>query len=101
MSDLLDASIAALRANHDQLAALVAEAGPDDLRRTSGATEWTVADVLSHLGSGSELWLVRLRAGIAGVEAGEVDNHAVWDRWNAWSPEEQAAGFLENQGALV
>jgi uncharacterized protein (TIGR03083 family) len=101
MSELLDASIAALRTNHDQLAELVAGASAEDLRRTSGATEWTVADVLSHLGSGSELWLVRLRAGIAGVEVGEVDNHAVWDRWNAWSPEDQASGFLETQGDLV
>jgi uncharacterized protein (TIGR03083 family) len=101
MSDLLDASIAAIRTNHDQLTELVKTASPDDLRRTSGATEWSVADVLSHLGSGSELWLVRLQAAIDGVEVGEVDNHAVWDRWNAMSPEEQASGFVDAQGALV
>jgi len=101
MSDLVDASITALRTNHDQLAALVAEAGPDDLTRTSGATEWTVADVLSHLGSGSELWLVRIRAGIEGVDVGEIDNHAVWDRWNALRPEDQAAEFVKAHGAFV
>ena len=101
MSDLVDASVTALRTNHDQLAALVAEAGPDDLTRPSGATEWTVADVLSHLGSGSELWLVRLRAGIEGVAVGEIDNHLVWDRWNAMKPEDQAAEFVKSQGALV
>ena len=38
MSNLLDSSIAALRTNHDQLATLVADAGPDDLTRPSGAT---------------------------------------------------------------
>lgn len=101
MSNLLDSSIAALRTNHDQLATLVAEAGPEDLTRRSGATEWTVADVLSHLGSGSEIWLLRLRAGIEGIEVGEVDNHAVWDRWNAMSPEDQAAEFVKAQGAFV
>jgi uncharacterized protein (TIGR03083 family) len=101
MTDLLDASIDALRTNHDQLSDLVASASAGDLRTPSGATEWTVADVLSHLGSGSELWLVRLQAAIEGVEVGEVDNHVVWDRWNAMSPEEQASGFVESQGNLV
>src|SRR4051794_21333473 len=101
MTDLVDASIAALRTNHDQLVELVSGAGPDDLARPSGASEWTVADVLSHLGSGSELFLVRLQAAIDDVPVGEVDNHAIWDRWNAMSPEEQAAGFAESEGALV
>jgi uncharacterized protein (TIGR03083 family) len=101
MSDLLDASIGAIRTNHDQLAELVATASAEDLRRTSGASEWTVADVLSHLGSGSELWLVRLQAAIDGVEVGELDNHAVWDRWNAMTPEEQASSFVDSQGAFV
>jgi uncharacterized protein (TIGR03083 family) len=101
MTDLVDASIASLRTNHDQLAELVSGAGPDDLARPSGASEWTVADVLSHLGSGSELFLVRLQAAIDDVSVGEVDNHAVWDRWNAMSPEEQASGFVESEEALV
>ena len=60
-----------------------------------------MADVLSHLGSGSELWLVRLRAGIEGVDIGGIDNHAVWDRWNAMSPEDQAEEFVKAQGAFV
>jgi uncharacterized protein (TIGR03083 family) len=101
MTDLVDASIEALRTNHDQLADLVGSASPDDLNRTSGATEWSVADVLSHLGSSSELWLLRLRAGIDGVEVGEIDNHAVWDRWNALAPEKQASAFLEHHGTFV
>jgi len=101
MTDLVDGSIAALRTNHDQLVELVSGAGPDDLTRPSGAAEWTVADVLSHLGSGSELFLVRLQAAIDGVPVGEVDNHAVWDRWNAMAAEEQAAGFVESEEALV
>jgi uncharacterized protein (TIGR03083 family) len=101
MTDLVDASIEALRTNHDQLVALVGSASPDDLDRTSGATEWSVADVLSHLGSSSELWLIRLRAGIDGVEVGEIDNHAVWDRWNAMAPEKQASAFVEHHGTFV
>ncbi len=101
MSDLLDASIAAIRTNHDQLVKLVAGASAEDLKRTSGATEWTVADVLSHLGSGSELWQIKLDAGIRGVPVPEVDNHKVWDRWNSLPPEEQASAFVEHHGAIV
>lgn len=101
MSTLLDESIAALRTNHDQLAALVKDASAENLRAPSGATEWTVADVLSHLGSGSEIWSHMLQAAIGGTEAPEVDNQSIWDRWNAWTPEEQAAGFLEHHAAIV
>lgn len=101
MTDLVDASIAALRTNHDQLAELVSSAGPEGLTRRSGAAEWTVADVLSHLGSGSELFLVRLQAAIEDRPVGEVDNNAVWDRWNALSPDDQASAFVESEEALV
>ena len=54
-----------------------------------------MADVLSHLGSGSELTLVRSAPAMAGEPSAEVDNQSVWDRWNAMSPEDQASGFLE------
>lgn len=101
MTDLVDDSIVALRTNHDQLVELVSSAGPDDLTSQSGASEWTVADVLSHLGSGSELFLVRLQAAVAGESVGEVDNHAVWDRWNEMSPGDQATSFVESEEALV
>ena len=52
--------------------------------------------MLSHLGSGSELTYARLAPAIAGEPVPDIDNQAVWDRWNAMSPEDQAAGFLEH-----
>ena len=51
-SDLRDL-VATLHALHDRLAAAVVELCPDQLRTRSYATEWSVADVLSHLGSGA------------------------------------------------
>ena len=48
-----DNVIAALRREHDQLAALVSTFTEDDLRRPSGASDWDVSQVLSHLGSGA------------------------------------------------
>ena len=50
MTELVDALIAELRAIHDRLATLVAGLTDDQLTAQSGAEDWTVADVLSHLG---------------------------------------------------
>jgi uncharacterized protein (TIGR03083 family) len=57
--------------------------------------------VLSHLGSGAEIFLPRFTAGIAGEKAPDADNQAVWDRWDAASPADQASGFLEHDERLV
>jgi len=74
----------------------------DQLIGPSGASEWKVADVLSHLGSGSEITLAGFRSAVDGTPepAGEF-NQSVWDRWNAMAPQDQAAGFLEHDERLV
>jgi uncharacterized protein (TIGR03083 family) len=95
-------TIDALRREYDDLAALVSSFGPDQLARPSGASEWSVADALSHLGSGSEINLATLLTALGEREApGDTFNGSVWDRWNAMTPTEQAAGFLEHNRALV
>jgi uncharacterized protein (TIGR03083 family) len=86
--------IAALRSGHDRLAAFVRGASDDDLVRPSMCTEWNVAQVLSHLGSGAEIG--------SAVESGDdVDNQAVWDRWNSLSPEDMASSFVDADERLV
>lgn len=80
--------IASLRTLHDNLAAFVLELGPDQLRERSYATEWSVADVLSHLGSGAELGLARLRAGTEDAPSYE-EAARVWAKWELWTPEQQ------------
>jgi uncharacterized protein (TIGR03083 family) len=58
--------------------------------------------VLSHLGSGAEIFLATLQAAVSGTGAPANDfNQTVWDRWNAMSPSEQAAGFLVANEKLV
>ena len=52
---LTDRTIAAIRHTHDHLADAAASLTEEQLTGPSGASEWTVADVLSHLGSGSEI----------------------------------------------
>jgi uncharacterized protein (TIGR03083 family) len=95
-----DAVITAYRSVFDDLAELVATLTDADLARTSGSKDWTVAQVLSHLGSGAEISQAGLRAALAGEpNPGMEFNKSVWARWDAMSAREQADGFLPaNQG---
>jgi uncharacterized protein (TIGR03083 family) len=102
MTPTADATISALRSTHDELAAVVRGLDDEQLLAPSGAAEWPVAQVLSHLGSGAEIGLATLRAATgAGESPGDGFNQSVWDRWNAMSPREQAEAFVESDEALV
>jgi uncharacterized protein (TIGR03083 family) len=102
MTSLADRTIAALRDEHEATAAVVGGLTAEELTGPSGATEWTVADVLSHLGSGSVITLAGVQVALGQREPlGEDFNPSVWDRWNAMTPVEQRDGFLEHDEALV
>ncbi|SIM63471.1 maleylpyruvate isomerase family mycothiol-dependent enzyme [Micromonospora cremea] len=102
MSTAADQIIAALRAGHEELATLVRDLKEDDLLLPSGASEWQVSQVLSHLGSGAEINLAALTAARTGAPGPDGDfNRGVWQRWDAMSPAEHAAGFLEANQRLV
>ncbi|MBO3738719.1 maleylpyruvate isomerase family mycothiol-dependent enzyme [Actinoplanes flavus] len=102
MTTLAGRTIAALRSEHDALAALVPGLPDERLTGPSGASAWTIADVLSHLGSGAEITLAGFRAATGDAEAPGPDfNQGVWDRWNALGPREQATGSLTANQALV
>jgi uncharacterized protein (TIGR03083 family) len=97
MSQLVDRTITALRSEHDTLAALVRTLTDDQLATTSGASEWTVAQALSHLGSGAEIGRAPI-ARAAGETVAAEDNQTIWARWDASAPRAQAEGFLEYNG---
>ena len=97
----VDRSIAVLRDHHDRLAETIAGLTPEQLEAPSAASEWSLAQVLSHLGSGAEIWYGPYAAGITGEPAPELDNQTIWDRWNASSPQQQADGFLEQDERFV
>ncbi|MEV7099600.1 maleylpyruvate isomerase family mycothiol-dependent enzyme [Amycolatopsis sp. NPDC051045] len=97
MSQLMDRTIAALRGEHDVLAGLVRTLTDDQLAATSGAAEWTVAQALSHLGSGAEIGRAPI-ARAAGETVAAEDNQTIWARWDASAPRAQAEGFLEYNG---
>jgi uncharacterized protein (TIGR03083 family) len=100
MSELIDQSIAELRANQERLRAVVEGLTEDQLQARSGAESWTVADVLSHLGSGAELQWYQVAAAV-GDDSERPENQSVWDRWNAMSPQEQASSFVAADERLV
>ena len=84
----------ALGASVDRLAALVRSLTPEQLRQQAYPSEWTVADVLSHLGSGAVLTKARLDDEV------DVDPQAIWDEWNAKDPDAQAADAVKADAAL-
>ncbi|MET0525900.1 MAG: maleylpyruvate isomerase family mycothiol-dependent enzyme [Nocardioides sp.] len=100
MTNLVDQTIAELRANHDRLAAFVVDVEESQLKGPSGASEWTVADVLSHLGSGAEIQRHTIAHALGDVSEAPP-NQAVWDRWDALPPVEQAHAFVEADERLV
>jgi uncharacterized protein (TIGR03083 family) len=102
MTSLSDRTILALRSTHDELAAVVAGLSNEELTGHSGASEWSLAQVLSHLGSGAEISLATLRSALAATPGpGQDLNQDVWDRWNALTPRDQAAGFLAVDEELI
>ena len=102
MGTLADRSITALRTTHDRLAVVVRTLTDGQLTGPSGAANWTVAQVLSHLGSGAEIAFATYRAALDGDAApGQDVNESVWARWNALSPQQQASGYLEYDAALL
>jgi uncharacterized protein (TIGR03083 family) len=95
MSTDADRTIDALQSGHDDLAGLMSTLTPEQLTGPSGASEWDISQVLSHLGSGA----VITKAGLEGVLSGAGKpvpdfNQGVWDRWNAMTPQERADGFI-------
>jgi uncharacterized protein (TIGR03083 family) len=102
MSPLAERTVSALRSNHDHLVEVVSGLSEEVLVSQSGAADWPVAQVLSHLGSGAEIAAATVTAARAGEAApGSEFNQGVWDRWNALGPEEQASGFIEHNAVLV
>jgi len=98
---LADRTIAALRANHDRLAGVVASLSEAQLTGPSGASDWTIADVLSHLGSGAEIGRYPVEAAATGEAVDAPGNQEVWDRWNALAPADQASSFVQSDEQSV
>jgi uncharacterized protein (TIGR03083 family) len=97
-----DAAIAALRSGFDELATLVSGLSDDDLARPTGAAEWDISQVLSHLGSGAEIGQNTLQVSLEGKPNPGIEfNRPVWARYDGASRRERADWFLRANEALT
>ena len=91
----VDPWLSAALSSHERLAGTVRSLTPGQLEAPSYASEWSIAQVLSHLGSGAEIFSLFLRAGTEGSPPpGMAEFEPIWAAWNARSPADQAADAL-------
>lgn len=67
------ALLVALHASHDRLVATVGSLSDEDLTAQSYDDDWSIAQVLSHLGSGAEIFSGYVGAGTAGTTVPGID----------------------------
>jgi len=86
--------LTALRASVDRLANLVRPLGDDEVTKHAYPSAWTIADVVSHVGSSGVIWLRRLDDTLAGRETPDTFAPEVWAEWDAKAPRAKAADGL-------
>ena len=88
-SDLATAHayLAAMRASHDRTTALVSGLDVAGIEAPSYDSEWSIGQVLAHLGSQAQIFELFLEAGLGEhpVPGSEVFG-PIWDVWNAKDP---------------
>ena len=104
----LETMLSVLGNSHARLAAVVEPLTAGEVAGPSYDDDWSIAQVLSHLGSGAEIFGLLLDAGLRGEDApGMAQYQEIWARWNAKSPQDQTrdglaadAAFLDRLAAL-
>ena len=94
--------VRALRRCQDRVAAVAAGLDATGARAPSYDSDWTMAQVFSHLGSQAEIFDLLLDAGLTGAEPPEPDAFPpIWDAWNGRSPEDQVTDSVALNDKLV
>jgi uncharacterized protein (TIGR03083 family) len=94
--------IGALRGSQQRLASLAGPLTPEQLRQPSYCSGWSIAQVLSHLGSQAEIGQASLAAVLAGAEPLSMDDFKkIWAVWDARDPDDQAARSLALDAELA
>jgi uncharacterized protein (TIGR03083 family) len=97
VTDRLDA----LEASAEHLASVAQRLTPEQLTGQAYPTKWSIADVLSHLGSGAVIMLSGIDATVSGGTDADGFNQSVWDAWNAKDPSAKASDALMADRALL
>lgn len=98
---MVDAHLAALRSSVQRLRQIVEPLDESALVAPAYPTQWSVADVLSHMGSGAVILQRRLEDGLAGWPTPDKFAPSVWETWNSKSPRTQADDALAADGELL
>jgi uncharacterized protein (TIGR03083 family) len=94
--------LSAARQSHDRLVGLISPLDSEDLQRQSYCSDWTVAQVMSHLGSQAEIFSLFVDAGLEGREPPTQAAFApIWDSWNGRGPAAQSADSIAANDALL
>jgi uncharacterized protein (TIGR03083 family) len=96
----MDDYLRALRDSSDRLRGLVGPLTDDQLGAPGYPSEWSVAQVLSHIGSGAVIMQRRIEDGIRSEPTPDGFAPSVWDVWNAKSPRAMADDALAADRAL-
>jgi len=92
----------ALRRSHDRLVAVLAPLDAQKINGPSYDSEWTIAQVASHLGSGAEIFGGFLQAGLTRTPPpGPEANPPIWHAWNSRSGVELREEAIKADHALV
>jgi uncharacterized protein (TIGR03083 family) len=92
----------ALWASHHRLDAATQSLTQAEIAGPSYCSDWSTAQVLSHIGSGAQIFGLLLDAGLSGGEApGREEFAKIWDVWNAMSSDEQAKSSLVADSAFL
>jgi uncharacterized protein (TIGR03083 family) len=97
----MDDLLRALRNSSERLHGLVAPLTDEQLEAPGYPSEWSIAQVLSHVGSGAVIMQRRIEDGIRDEPTPDDLAPSVWDVWNAKSPRAQADDALVADRALI
>ena len=98
---MADPRVEALQSSVARLRDLVATMGDADLARSAYPSEWSIGDVLSHIGSGAVIMHRRLDDVLAGLDTPDDFAPGVWATWNAKTPTAQRDDALAADAALL
>ena len=98
---MADARLEALQVSVARLGDLASRLSDDEVTRPAYPSEWSIADVFSHIGSGAVIMQRRLDDTLAGADTPDDFAPGVWDTWNAKAPTTQRDDSLIADAAFL
>jgi uncharacterized protein (TIGR03083 family) len=94
-------TLGALRNSVDRLGDLVRPLNDDDVGKHAYPSSWSIADVVSHIGSSAVIFERRLDDSLAGRETPPDFTEGVWAEWDHKSPRAKTDEGVAADGAFM